>query len=162
MTNRALNAENKLSEQYWRWELFFWQRDFVAHEDKVQLESIFQEGPILLCKVATVGWAIPNGHLKYLVNKLSQLNRSNQRYYSRLWQWGSIIFKFYLAELLGCISVHIFSYFKSIHFCLCNLAFSNRSWAKRGEITFLQLQLDGTTCFQWRHSDTPSFLLFCV
>ena len=36
------------------------------------------------------------------------------------------------------------------------------SWAKRGIITFLQLQLDGTICFQWRHSDVPSFLLICV
>ena len=33
---------------------------------------------------------------------------------------------------------------------------------KKGEITFLQLQLDGTTCFQWHLSDVPSFLLFCV
>ena len=38
----------------------------------------------------------------------------------------------------------------------------NRSCAERGEITFLQLQLDGTTYFQWRRSDGPSFLLFCV
>ena len=29
-----------------------------------------------------------------------------------------------------------------------NIICLNRSWAKRGEITFLQLQLDGTTCFQ--------------
>ena len=36
------------------------------------------------------------------------------------------------------------------------MIFINRSWGKRGEITFLQLQLDGTTCFQWLHSDVPS------
>ena len=33
---------------------------------------------------------------------------------------------------------------------------------KGGEITFLRLQLDGTTYFQWRHSDIPSFFLICV
>ena len=31
---------------------------------------------------------------------------------------------------------------------------------KKGEITFPQSQLDGTTCFQWRHSDGPFFFFF--
>ena len=47
--------------------------------------------------------------------------------------------------------------------CLTGIVPYIWSWAKKGEITFLQLQLDGTTCFQWCHSNVLYFFsLLCV
>ena len=44
-----------------------------------------------------------------------------------------------------------------------NIQLSLIGHVQKGGNYVAQLQLDGTTCFQWRHSGVPSFLLFlCV